>query len=280
MRRARRSAPTATTYVVVYTTDPLSLWPADIGDDPAIIAAAHPGPGVVTWGICRRPQRNRARPGDLVVFFAADLLDERRPARYKWVGYATVDRKISQPDIWENEQYAGFRQYPNLLIRPTNNGYVHSESSHGDWIWRLTDMPGLTPGEFRELEATGNLGPDSRVGDQLVEIAANYVIFRPEDGGTFIAANPPVVAHAYENGQTEEWADGPAAVELRALLLEAGSTRTSLRTANLYTPHTPPPTLTSNPDDVRENLDRWVERHGIRQRTPLTHAPSQRQREQ
>jgi hypothetical protein len=69
----------ATSYVVVYSRAPLSDWPADIGDDPAIIAAAGAGPGAITWGICRRPQRNRIRPGDLVVFRPRTVLPTGGP---------------------------------------------------------------------------------------------------------------------------------------------------------------------------------------------------------
>ena len=56
-------------------------------------------PGVITWGICRRPARNRVSRRDLIVFFAADKLSDRRPARYSWIGYATVDWKVSHTDI-------------------------------------------------------------------------------------------------------------------------------------------------------------------------------------
>ena len=34
-----------------------------------------------------------------------------------------------------------------------------------------------------------------------MHIADKYVIFRPEGDGTFVAFNPPVVAHAAVNGK-------------------------------------------------------------------------------
>jgi hypothetical protein len=104
----------------------------DIGDDPAMMVATMPGPGVNTWGICRRAERNRVGRGDLIVFFAADRLSDRRPARYCWVGYATVDWKVAQVDIWTIGELAGLRDYPNLLIRPSGTGDVHCEQWHAD----------------------------------------------------------------------------------------------------------------------------------------------------
>src|SRR5262245_54641763 len=100
-------------YAVVYLRRPGQAWPADIGDDPALMAAAQSESGVITWGICRRNLRNLVRAGDVLVFFAADRLTDHTPASYCWVGYATVDRKISQAEIWEKNELADFRTYPN-----------------------------------------------------------------------------------------------------------------------------------------------------------------------
>jgi hypothetical protein len=96
----------------------------------------------------------------------------------------------------------------------------------------MTNMRRRTPDAFETLEATGDLRADSRTDGRPVEIAANYVIFRPDGDGTFIAADPQVVAHARENGRAQEWVDVPAAAELHELILGEGATRTRLRTAN------------------------------------------------
>jgi hypothetical protein len=256
----------ATGYAVVYTRAPDSEWPVDIGDDPAIMAAAMPGPGVITWGICRRRERNRVGRDDVIVFFAADRLSDRRPARYCWIGYGTVDWKVSQTDIWTVDELAGLRGYPNLLIRPSGSGYVHCEQWHPDWIWRLTDVPRILKTAYEDLEATNALSPDSEIGGQPIEIASNYVIFRPEGDGTFIAANPPVVAHSHVNGSPETWERTAVAIDLQDLTLGSGATRARLRTRNKRDPHTPPARLATEASELRAGLDRFIERHGIRSR--------------
>jgi hypothetical protein len=75
--------------------------------------------------------RNRVLPGDVVEFFAADRLPDRRPeaARYQFVGCAAVDREVSQLEIWRDCRLSVFRGYCNLLIRPSGSGYEHFE--HG-----------------------------------------------------------------------------------------------------------------------------------------------------
>jgi hypothetical protein len=55
---------------------PDTAWPADLGDDPAPIAAVESEVGLITWGVCRRSLRNIVTTGDVVVFFAADRLPE------------------------------------------------------------------------------------------------------------------------------------------------------------------------------------------------------------
>lgn len=256
----------ATAYAVVYTRDPTQEWPADIGDDPAIMAAAMRGPGVITWGICRRSERNRVGRGDVIVFFAADRLADRTPARYFWIGYATVDWKISQTDIWTIDELAGLRDYPNLLIRPSGASYVHSEQWHQDWIWHLTDMLGITKAEFEDLESKQVLQADSEVAGRPVEIASNYVIFRPEGDGTFVAADPPVVAHAAVNGVPEVWERTAVAIDLLRLTLGAGATRTRSRSRNTREPHTPPSRLSTEASELRASLDQLARRYDIRSR--------------
>ncbi|MGA2451872.1 MAG: hypothetical protein ABTD50_24750, partial [Polyangiaceae bacterium] len=75
--------------VAVYLRRPGDGWPVDNGDDPSFeYAAAATGP--VTWGVCRPDARNAVSVGDVVVFFAADSLRDRKPARYVWVGFELV----------------------------------------------------------------------------------------------------------------------------------------------------------------------------------------------
>src|SRR4051794_40836529 len=107
-------------YAACYLRRPGTDWPIDIGDDPSF-EHAHLTGGCLTWGVCRTDLRNRLSPGDLVVFFAADRLGDRVPARYAWVGYATVERKLSQDAIFQRASEHTYRDYPNLLIRPDAN---------------------------------------------------------------------------------------------------------------------------------------------------------------
>src|SRR5262245_52755814 len=84
----------ASVYIAVYLRSPNTDWPIDGGDDPSFVASmlSRPSGGRLSWGVCRQDLRNALDVGDLVVFFAADRLRDRRPApaRYAFVGFATV----------------------------------------------------------------------------------------------------------------------------------------------------------------------------------------------
>src|SRR4051794_1528407 len=62
-------------YVAVYlAAASTGGWPFDVGDDPSFRAARHAPGSDVTWGVCRTDLRNALRPGDVVVFIAAEDL--------------------------------------------------------------------------------------------------------------------------------------------------------------------------------------------------------------
>jgi hypothetical protein len=266
------------TYAAVYLREKEADWPVDIGDDPAFEASSvHAGQGgVVSWGVCRRDLRNEVQPGDLVIMFAADRLADRTPARYAFVGYMTVDRKVSQRDIWEDESLAVFRTYRNLLIRPSDDGgYVHDEPVprslwHKDWLWRTTAHRGARKKDLEHIEATDAWSPNITVHGRPLRFAANYILFRPEGDGTFVAASPPIVARATTNGRSEDWIDTRLSTELYKIVVEgSGTRRDGLRTRNPQTAHRHIK-LAELPSLVRSGLDSLTERYGIAARGPAT----------
>jgi hypothetical protein len=215
--------------------------------------------------------------GDVVVFFAADRLADRRPepGRYQFVGYATVDRKVSQLDIWQEDSLAVFRSYQNLLLRPSNGGYEHHE--HGprrhwhdnDWLWRLTNMAGVRRDDLRELNDTHRWHESMTLLGQPLVPYQNYVLFRPEGHGTFVSAEPPVVAYASSNGRPETWNTTPFARQLHNLVLEGSRTRrVGLRTRNVQTSHPHVPLL-AHPATIATELGRLCVEHGV---TPRAYA--------
>jgi hypothetical protein len=244
-------------------------WPVDVGDDPSCRHAASTG-GVITWGVCRPDVRNELEAKDLVIFFAVDRLGDRRPARYAWVGYATVARKVSQREIFERDELAPLRQYPNLLIRPhaMPETYEHFEPAlhrnewHKDWLWRLTHNKRRKKRDFEEAERSNRYSVrDTRAAGSLITLAQNYILFEPEGAGTWIARDPPVIAHAEMNGATEAWVETDLARDLHAIVFEGLPSRTTLRTTNEQTAH--PEVRLGMADTLRERLERLVSLHSV-----------------
>src|SRR4051812_4357772 len=97
-------------YICVYLRESNDGWPFDFGDDPSFDASRRLS-GPLTWGVCRPDVRNALRVGDGVVYFAADRLPSRTPSRYQFVGFATVEQRVSQTDIWKRRRLALFRKY-------------------------------------------------------------------------------------------------------------------------------------------------------------------------
>jgi hypothetical protein len=219
-------------YVCVYLRKSNDGWPFDGGDDPAFRCSVKQR-GPLTWGVCRPDVRNALREGDGVVYFAADRLSNRNPARYQFVGFATVEQRVTQTDIWKLPALAAFRRYGNLLIRPTRDGFEHHEPAlevahwHNDWFWRINGERALTKDATRGFE---HLDGKRRVGGRPVTIASNYIVFSTDPGATLIVGEPPTIASAQGNRARETWERTPIADALRSLLL-AGTGR-KLRTTN------------------------------------------------
>ncbi len=270
--------PTAQTYAAVYLRDSAAEWPADIGDDPSF-AWSHDKSGPLTWGVCRPDVRNPIVKDGVVVFFAADSIASRKPARYVWVGFATVERKVSQVDLFQQTDLASLRQYPNLLIRPICSGvFQHFEPElarrcnrpqhHDDWLWRLVDprSTSLKKADFDQVHASHHYDPGSAcIKGTRIHVAPNYVIFAGDRSLTWIAEEPPLVAEAATNGKPETWrANDPLAKELHDLLFR-GVSRTTLRTTNRQMSHRHV-RLAHEPADLRRELLDLAERHGLARR--------------
>lgn len=226
-------------YVAVYLRECPDGWPLDHGDDPAF-GSSRRFRGRVTWGVCRPNVRNAVRPGDAVIFFAADRLRDRRPeaARYQFVGFATVDRSVRQTDVWCDRSLRIYQRYGNLLIRPAGRAFEHFEPElprkhwHEDWLARISERRTFSRADFDGRE---RFAPSDKVNGRPLRLAPNYVIFRPEPQDTFILAEPPVVATVSEAGRPETWLKTPFASALRSIVLSP--THRSLRTTHPQVAH-------------------------------------------
>jgi hypothetical protein len=219
-------------------------WVYDRGDDPAFYSAERLG-GPLSWGICRRNVRNQLRRGDVVCYIGF----EQRPAGvlYRLVGHGTVERKVSQQAIWEDQGLEPFRAYLNVIIEPIDGGYRHRElhtgGNHDNWLWRLTDnRHGLKEKDFEPFldpECQQAFVPgQTRVAGKVITIAANYLIFDHEAPATVLLADPPVVAIKRRGEKVETWFDDPLSSRLRDLTLGmVGPERTTLRLPRQKNPH-------------------------------------------
>ena len=246
-------------------------WPVDLGDDPSFAHAHHEGDRI-TWGVCRTPLRNALVPGDFVVFFAADRLADCCPASYRWVGFATVEQKISRTEVFERAEFADYAAYPNLLIRPDPAAigvYEHHEPElkkatwHRDWLWRLVKSRERKDTFMRAGRSEQFDTKCTRVAGALVALAPNYVIFAPEGNGTWVASTPPTIATVSASGSTESWLEIPLAQQLKRLLLaERRASRATLRTTNPQRAH-PHLCLSVSPAELRRELETLAREHGI-----------------
>jgi hypothetical protein len=215
-------------------------WPYDVGDDPSFFCArvfSREG-GSLTWGICRRDLRCPLQAGDAVAFFGA--LYRPETIEYCFSGYATVARKVTQADIWEDESLAVYRRYLNLLVSPVAEGFVHTEAHpggvHVDWLWRLTCSRGrrwrardFQQYRDRRCEMVFRPGRDRAANGEEIELAQNYVLFEPRPPATLLLAHPSWVASARRRAHDtwrEVWHD-----DFRALRAATIGADRALRTS-------------------------------------------------
>jgi hypothetical protein len=203
----------------------------DTGDDPAFFSAERLG-GAVSWGVCRTDLRRKVNPGDVVVFFAvkksSDGLD------YFFKGYATVERKVSQVDVWTQDALRGYRRYLNLLIRPRSDTIGEFEwhepvADHkDDWLWRIVDSNGRRKEEFGPLTDSKRFSvAQSRLPDGMpISVSPTYVIFAQDDHCTYWVPEPLHVASAprLSLGKVEDWFPSHRIAHIRDLTVGRAST--------------------------------------------------------
>jgi hypothetical protein len=227
----------------------LQDWPYDVGDDPSFYAARKLG-GQLSWGICRQDVRNRLSPGDIVVFFSFRKLKETGDSEYRLCALATVDRKVSQIDLWQDQSLKIYRKYFNLLIRPwrsKHGGWEHFEPTlersrlHHDWLWRIAEHRGFRKRDFKKLNANDGLKPGATVQGSPVVIAKNYVLFSGDPAAGHILAKPPVIAWHSKGKPAEEWSRDKFSQAVRRTTLDvaerANGRKRSLRIRNSQRAH-------------------------------------------
>jgi hypothetical protein len=224
-------------------------WPYDNGDDPSFYAARKFG-GQLSWGICRQDVRNRLRRGDIVVFFSFRNFKETGDSEYRLCALATVDRRVSQIDIWQDKGLEIYRKYFNLLIRPLRAGHEaweHFEPTldgsrlHRDWLWRMAEHQGFRKKDFKKLQDTDRLESAATIRGRSAVIARNYVLFSGDAAKTHILSKPPVMAWHSRGNPAEEWNRDKFSQVVRRLTLDvaerANGRRRSLRIRNSQRAH-------------------------------------------
>jgi len=227
----------------------LQDWPYDNGDDPSFYAARKSG-GQLSWGICRQDVRNRLRPGDIVVFFSFRKFKATGDSEYRLCGVATVDRRVSQIDIWQDSSLRSYRKYFNLVIRPSGSrhgAWEHFEPTldgsrlHHDWLWRIAEHQGFRKKDFKNLQKTDRLVPRATIRGRSVIVARNYVLFSCDAAETHILSKPPVIAWHSKGQPAEEWNQDKFSQAVKRLTLDvakqANGRRRSLRIRNSQRAH-------------------------------------------
>lgn len=222
-------------------------WPYDRGDDPSFFARLNEAkkPGPLTWGICRGDVRNRIMKGDVVVFFSkrgAQNNDE-----YSLSAIVTVEAKIKHTEVLNPK--TGFRNYYNLLIRPTghHNRWEHFEPpqngprGHSDWIWRIVERRGLSRGGLVRIERAGFFNDRTTVNGQrlMKSIASNYVVFSNNQRLSFILGEPIPIARRNNDMPIEKWYANNLSGEIKIFTIGRmqGETKRGLRVDRIRNAH-------------------------------------------
>jgi hypothetical protein len=228
-------------------------WPYDTSDDPSFFSARYFG-RALTWGICRPNLRNPLRVGDTVAFFA----HENPPSQchsYRFVGFATVSRKVTLQQVWTEPTLAVYRDYLNVLAVPhpeDDQTFIHREihpsDSHGDWLWRLVGRPRrgywakrhFAPYEGPRSLGRVRLGVDRTTNDRPIFFGANYVLFDEAPEKTRILEEPPLVASRGSSSEDarETWHSTELAQAVRELSADRFRLpRRTLRVSRGTNPH-------------------------------------------
>lgn len=216
-------------------------WLLDVADDPSFFSASKYA-GSVTWGVCRQDVRNHLSPGDLVIFFAVKFNPLRDAADYHLSAALTVYATVSQASVFRDSELEPFRQYLNLLIRPSAAGWEHFEpalprsSWHSDWLWRICAHNGLPKSEFLEAGSAPSIGPTPTIRGVPLQFARNYVVFSDNPSSSVVFRPAPLVARWRKADPYEAWLETPAARRIRSIAF-SDSKRDHLRTSNGQQPH-------------------------------------------
>jgi hypothetical protein len=216
-------------------------WPLDVGDDPSFFSAQHLG-GSVRWGVCRQDVRNHLQTGDTVVFFAVMFDRTRQTAEYRLSAALTVEASVSSDQVFRDPKLEIFRQYLNLLIRPSKMGWEHFEpglprlSWHVDWLWRICEHGGLRKPKFLEAGKSDKCPTVPLVAAIPIQFARNYIVFSADPSSSVVFTRPPLVARWHKPNLHEEWLDTHIARHVRSLAFGSAD-RTNLRTRNRQQPH-------------------------------------------
>jgi hypothetical protein len=223
-------------------------WPYDNGDDPSFYSMRSRG-GRLTWGVCRPDIRNPINKGDIVVFFSFQKDKRNKEMEYRFCSVATVEDKVSQADVWQKEELKVFRNYNNLLVKPSNIDGVwkHFEPTlkgrhaHKHWLWRCTKHGNLKKNQFIEISKTNVFKQGYMIEGVLIEFAKNYIIFSSDPTKTFHIANPKVVAKYKKGMLYEDWRNDKFSQEIKSLVLEkaehVNKKKRNLRINNNQRPH-------------------------------------------
>jgi len=230
------------------------VWPYDFGDDPSFFSATHLN-GPVTWGVCRGDIRNKLASGDVVVFFAYDDLSDHTV--YKLSAIVTVQRVVSENQLFLEPKLARFKNYLNLLVIPTSDraGWQHMEpcfpkAGHDDWLWRLADRSTFNSGDFgKRAKKIKAIKDGQRFNGKYYRFGPNYAIFSNKKAETHVLPHPQVVAEHW-GGDSEIWKNSLFSKGVRKRTLDKGITcdmeERGLRLPKAY-PHCPPPSWEMSP---------------------------------
>jgi len=227
------STPCGSPIVAFRKTVALGDWPYDYGDDPSFYAMRK-FKAPLSWGVCRPDVRNQLCTGHIVVFFSYAKYKDTGDSEYSLCALATVERTVSQTQLWENPKLRKFTKYFNLLIKPQGPArgcWRHFEPTlqgdkariHGDWLWRISDHQGLRKRHFEKLEATNRFGPRDTIGGVPLAVARNYVIFSDDPAKTHVLANPPIVARHSGGKAAEEWEPNRFSGRVKELTLDSAN---------------------------------------------------------
>jgi hypothetical protein len=106
----------------------------DWGDDPSFFQASQRlgDPRRASWGVCRPKVRRQLGAGDVVIFICSCEGLEAGSWDYYYVGFGTVRISLQREQIFQDDQYAEYRSFFNMISRWENGHKVQYEVFEGD----------------------------------------------------------------------------------------------------------------------------------------------------